>query len=200
MNAALDVSRETRGRLEGLLALLERWNRTINLVAPSTVSDAWSRHVVDSAQLHTLAPKADLWVDLGSGAGFPGLVVAILAMEAGTPGRTILIESDLRKAAFLQTACRELDIPAKVIAARAETAEPQGADIVSARALAPLDRLLGLVQRHLAPGGRAFLPKGATYRKELDSAQRAWAFTRVVHPSRTDPAAVILEVGGLRRA
>lgn len=200
MSASPDVSRETRSRLQGLLTLLDRWNRTINLVSTATLTDSWNRHILDSAQLHRLTPNATKWLDLGSGGGFPGLVIAILAEEFGAPKTTTLVESDLRKAAFLQTACRELDVTAQIIASRAETVEPHRADVVSARAVAPLDRLLGLAHHHLAPGGKALFPKGSNYKREIEAASQKWQFSTVAHESMTNPAAIVLEIGDIRRA
>ncbi|EYD74151.1 rRNA small subunit methyltransferase, glucose inhibited division protein GidB [Rubellimicrobium mesophilum DSM 19309] len=194
----LDVSKATLDLLEAFEALARRWTEKINLVAPSTVPDLWTRHIADSAQLWPLAPQATkTWADLGSGGGFPGLVVAILAAEAGAPQVT-LIESDQRKCAFLRTALRELGIKATILDQRAEAAPPQQADVVSARALAPLPTLLPLVARHLAPGGTALLPKGRDHATELDAARAAgWTFTAEALPSRTDPSARILRLRDL---
>ena len=138
---AFDVSRETVERLETHVALLCKWNPRINLVAASTLAEVWTRHVADSAQLWPLRPPgARLWLDLGSGAGFPGLVVAALAAEEAPDLRVRLVESDARKAAFLATVAREADLPAEVLVERWQRLPPQAADVVSARALAPLDR------------------------------------------------------------
>lgn len=191
----LDVSPGTLERLEAFEALARRWTERINLVAPSTVPDLWTRHIADSAQLWPLAPKgARTWADLGSGGGFPGLVIAILAAETGTPHVT-LIESDQRKCAFLRTAARELGLKATILDQRAEAAPPQGAAVVSARALAPLPALLPLVARHLAPGGTALLPKGRDFATELDAARaKGWTFQADALESRTDPAARILRL------
>lgn len=196
-----DVSRETKERLSHYAALLEKWNPRINLVSRASLSDLATRHFEDSAQLHDLAahPVAH-WADIGSGGGFPGLVIAILARETGSPAHMTLVESDARKSAFLRTVIRQTDIAATVRTARIEETEPLGADILSARALADLPTLLGFANRHLGPGGTALFPKGATWQQELSDAQSKWQFSHSVDKSRTDPAAVILRVTGVSRA
>ena len=197
---AFDVSRETVGRIEAHLALLRQWNPRINLVARSTLADAWVRHVVDSAQLWRLRPPATrLWVDFGAGAGFPGLVIAAIAAEASPKLRVRLVESDMRKAAFLRTAARAAGLPVDVIAERAEHLPPQGADVVSARAMMRLDGLLALTEKHCRPGGIGLFPKGATVHKELAEALRHRRFDHVVHSSLTHPQAAIVQIGAINR-
>ncbi len=192
---AVAASPETLARLAALEALLGRWSARINLVAPSTLAEAWTRHVADSAQLWPLAPRgARRWADLGAGAGFPGLVIAALAAERGGP-RVTLVESDRRKAAFLGEAARAMGLAVAVLAERAEAAPPQGAEVVSARALAPLPALLPLVARHLAPAGTALLPKGRGWEAEVEAARAAgWRFALDAAPSATDPAARLLRL------
>jgi 16S rRNA (guanine527-N7)-methyltransferase len=194
----LDLSPAALERLEALEALVRRWTGAINLVSSATVPDLWTRHIADSAQLWPLAPPgAAAWADLGSGGGFPGLVIACLAAEAGAP-RVTLIESDQRKCAFLRTAARELALPVSVLAVRVEAAPPQGAPIVSARALAPLASLLPLVARHLSPGGTALLPKGRDWEAEVTAAQATgWRFACEALPSRTDPSGRVLRVADI---
>ena len=196
----LDVSRETEARLAQFTELVRKWSPRINLVARGELEQLWERHIVDSAQLWAHAPRGQRWADLGSGAGFPGLVIAILAKEVRPSLHVTLVESDRRKAAFLATACRELELGVRIVAERIETAPPQDADIVSARALAPLDRLLGYVHRHLAPDGRALLAKGARWREEIETARQSWTFEWDAIPSLTDPASVILSIGEIARA
>lgn len=177
---------------------LLRWNGTINLVAKSTLSDAWVRHIADSAQLVPLAQvRPDHWADLGSGAGFPGLVVAIILAERSPQTRVTLVESDRRKATFLREAVRHLGLKSVVLADRIETARPLCADVVSARALAPLDRLIPLTARHLVRDGTALFLKGAKVDSELASARVAWSFLLERLPSQTDPTAEILRLKGL---
>jgi 16S rRNA (guanine527-N7)-methyltransferase len=197
---AFDVSRETCERLETHLALLRKWNPRINLVAPSTLATAWTRHVADSAQLWPLLPAdAHLWLDLGSGAGFPGLVVAALAAEQAPELTARLVESDGRKAAFLATVIREAGLPAEVLTERWERLPPQAADVVSARALAPLADLLGAVEKHRRPGGIGLFPKGETVHNELAEASVRWRFDHKLIASRTEPRAAILEIGACER-
>lgn len=197
---ALDVSRETTERLRSYEALLRKWNARINLVSRTTLDDIWSRHFLDSAQLYALAPPGTRhWADLGSGGGFPGLVVAVLAADEGRDLAMTLVESDQRKAAFLATAGRELGLSLDVRAERIERLPPLAADVVSARALAPLTDLLGFAERHLVAGGTALFPKGATYADELASAKRVWQFSASSVPSKTDPSAVVLKVTEISR-
>lgn len=196
----LNVSRETLERLQIFADLLARWNARINLIAPSTVADMWHRHIVDSAQLFDHAPEgAQQWVDLGSGGGLPGIVCAILAQENRPNCQFTLIESDKRKAAFLMTAIRELGLNASVVAQRIEDVPGQMADVVSARALAPLPVLLGLVSRHLRPDGMALLLKGKSYAEELAMAQAEWQFSVTEIASQTDPLARLLILKDLAR-
>lgn len=195
-----DVSRETLDRLQTYEALIRAWNPRINLVSASTLAALWTRHFGDSAQLFSLAPEnARLWADLGSGGGFPGLVIAILAAEARPALSVTLVESDQRKAAFLATAARTLGLSVVVRAERIETLPPLGADVLSARALAPLDTLLGYAERHLAPGGVALFPKGATVDAELARALEHWRFSYQKEPSKTAADGVVLIIGGISR-
>ena len=197
--AAFGVSRETMERLEVHRRLLEQWNSRINLVSRASLGEVWSRHFADSAQLWRLKPPpARLWLDLGSGAGFPGLVIAALAAETGE-GEIRLVESDQRKAAFLATVIRTAGLPATVHNERVETLAPVGADVVSARALAPLDSLLAMMEIHLRQGGTGLFPKGASVHKEIAEAAVRWHFEHALHPSLTDPRAAIVEIGATRR-
>ena len=196
----LDVSRETLARLHSFAEALERWNRSINLVAPSTISELWERHIRDSVQVFTHAPKtARHWVDLGSGGGLPGLVCAVLAAELMPECRFTLIESDKRKSAFLMTTAQALGIAITVLPKRVEQVPPQNADIVSARALAALPQLLELVSRHLSPQGIALLPKGKSYEQELAAASGEWQFDVKIMPSQTDPLARVLIIKDIFR-
>jgi len=196
----LNVSRETSERLDTYAALLVKWNPAINLVSKSSLADLQTRHFADSAQLFELCPPtARHWVDLGSGGGFPGLVIAILAAESMPELAVTLVESDGRKAAFLSAVVRETGLHAKVIADRIESLPPLAADVLSARALAPLPQLLAFAEQHLAPGGHALFPKGATHRSEVAESLADWRFDLREHPSKTDPHAVILEIEGVSR-
>ena len=196
-----DVSRETSERLAHYAALLRKWNPRINLVAKSTLDDLETRHFADSAQIHAFAPHpVDHWADLGAGGGFPGLVIAILAMETGSPAKTTLVESDMRKSTFLRTVIRETGAPAEVITARIEETAPLGANVLSARALADLPALLSMAERHLAPGGTCLFPKGKNWQAELDAAQSVWRFTHEAVKSETETGPVILRIQGVSRA
>jgi len=198
-----DVSRETSARLEAHIALLTRWNARINLVAPATIDTVWTRHVADSAQLFGLAPTpASTWIDLGSGAGFPGLVIAALAAEKQPGLHVTLVESDTRKAAFLATAAREMSLDVTIEASRIEALAARPHDVVSARALAPLDRLCALAHRFSARqagrqlgSGTVFLfLKGARLDSELTAATAHWHIRAERIASRTDPEATVLRI------
>jgi 16S rRNA (guanine527-N7)-methyltransferase len=197
--AGLDsVSRETFDQLAAFVALLERWQARTNLVARSTLADVWRRHVADSAQLAALFPKAQVWLDLGSGAGFPGIVLAIIAAER--TGAVHLVESDAKKAAFLREAIRTTAAPATVYQGRIEALLPTldfTIDILTARALAPLSKLLDFAALVPIPVRMAF-PKGREYRREVDDASKSWDFDLVKHKSKVEDDAVILEITRLK--
>ncbi len=188
------VSRETLDRLRAYAALLERWTTAINLVGAADRGLIWSRHVEDSLRLLPLIPAGtSRGIDLGSGAGLPGLVLAI---ATGIPFD--LVESDRRKAAFLQEAARVTGAPVTVHAARIEGLALDPAPLVTARALAPLDALLTLAAPLLAPGGTALLPKGARAGEELEHARRTWQMDVQQHRTPGQPGA-ILAITGLHR-
>lgn len=196
-----DVSRETIGRLEAYAELLVRWSARISLVGRSTLGEMWRRHFLDSAQLEALRPAGEgHWADLGSGAGFPGLVVAIMARERAPGMRFTLVESDSRKSAFLAAVVQATGAAAAVVTGRIERIPPLAADVISARALAPLPKLLGLARRHLAPGGACLFMKGRGHGGEIERARGLWRFKCRRIPSGTDGAAAILEIGDIRRA
>ncbi|WP_170451823.1 16S rRNA (guanine(527)-N(7))-methyltransferase RsmG [Ruegeria arenilitoris] len=195
----LSVSRETFEKLSIFVNLLRKWNPKINLVSRSTLPEVWSRHIKDSIQVFHLVEPKNHWVDLGSGGGFPGLVCAILASETSPETEFTLVESDQRKSAFLRTVIRETKANCSVISKRIEVVDPLGADVLSARALADLTTLLSFCDRHLKEDGVAVFPKGATWKKEIDAAQREWSFTTEPANSLTDPQAVILKIKGVSR-
>lgn len=187
------VSRETVSRLQDLEALLNRWNPRINLVARSTLGQFWSRHVLDSWQLVPLVPdSAQSWIDLGSGGGFPGLVVA-----ATHPAHVTLIESDARKCAFLREAARTMGLDINVITGRIETVTDLKADVVSARALAPLSRLLEWVEPFMRQDSVGAFLKGQDIESELTAATKCWKFSWERHQSLSDGAGSALLVRGL---
>jgi 16S rRNA (guanine527-N7)-methyltransferase len=195
-----DVTPELRSDLERYVALVRAWQRTHNLVAPSTLDAIWTRHVEDSLQLLDHAPPFRRWVDLGSGAGFPGLVVAIACK--GEPVRIFtLVESSHKKAAFLRAAIRETGARAEVAAERIEAHAERmrgQADVVSARALAPLPALFGLAQPYLHAESVMLFPKGQDFVHECDAAAKSWDFDMVEHVSATDPDARVLAIRNLR--
>ncbi len=199
---AFKVPRETIHRLIRYADLLARWQKSKNLVAPSTLPVLWSRHFADSAQLCGLAPKARLWLDLGSGAGFPGLVVAIL--QTGTPGfRMHLVESNRKKCAFLAEVVRATKAPVDIHAMRieelAESAETLRPDVVSARALASLPRLFELASPFFGHNTRGLFLKGREAEAEIAEAQARFDFGVRLHPSLTAPDSHIVEVTALRQ-
>ncbi len=186
------VSRETRAKLEIYEAELRRWQRVKNLVGASTLDEIWNRHFVDSLQLTELAAGA-VWADLGSGAGFPGLVVAVA--RANT--RVHLVESDSRKCAFLRHVARATAAPARIWEGRIEVMLPQldpVPTVVTARALASLDELLGLAAPLLMNGAVGLFPKGRDYLSELTRAAESWRFDVDAIPSAVDPDGRILRI------
>ncbi|MGH6865936.1 MAG: 16S rRNA (guanine(527)-N(7))-methyltransferase RsmG [Methyloceanibacter sp.] len=198
---ALKVPRETIHRLSTYADLLAHWQKSTNLVAASTLPSLWSRHFADSAQLSVLAPDARLWLDLGSGAGFPGLVVAIL--KAGEPDfRMHLVESNRKKCAFLAEVARKTASPVDIHAMRieelAETADSLMPDVVSARALAPAPRLFELAAPFFCEGTKGLFLKGRETEAEIKAAREGWEFSARLHPSRTSEDARVVEVTGLR--
>ena len=198
-SALTNVSRETLDRLLIYEALLRKWQKSINLVSAASLPELWRRHMLDSAQLAGLAPEsARRWIDLGSGGGFPGLVIAILLRER--PGFHMhLVESDQRKCVFLREVARITEAPVTVHAARIETfaerAEP--ADVVSARALAPLDRLFGWAAPLFGPDTIGLFLKGQGVQDELTLARESWIFDAELSPSQSDPQGSVLKVRGL---
>jgi len=194
-----DVSRETTERLETFCHVLKKWNPRINLVSKSSLDDLWNRHILDSIQVSQAMTNFEHWVDIGSGGGFPGLVVAILAAEGGNSRRVTLVESDQRKAAFLRTAARDCGVSVEVLAERIEAVDPFGADVLSARALADLTTLLSYTDRHLAQGGTALFPKGVSWQKEVEDARREWSFDLDPITSKTEAGAAILKIRSISR-
>ncbi len=190
------VSRETLEQLEAFAALLEKWTKSINLIASNTVGEIWERHIADSAQIYGLAPQNwESWVDLGSGGGLPGLVIAILDDQSRP---VTLVESDKRKCLFLHTVRRELSLNVVVKNLRIEAADFENMDVVSARALASLPDLLSFASPLLTPNGIALFPKGARYQQELDQAKEAWHFDVEEFQSQTNAESRILRISRIR--
>jgi 16S rRNA (guanine527-N7)-methyltransferase len=191
----LNVSRETFEKLKLLEGELRRWQAIKNLVGPATLDRIWDRHIVDSLQLLDLAPDAKTWLDLGAGAGFPGLVLAITGVERGL--QVHLVESNSRKCAFLRHIARLTGASSKVHEARLETVVPGfvgKADVVSARALASLPMLLDWTEPLLKAGTIGLFPKGRDAEIELTEARKKWTFEAEILPSLTDPDARILRI------
>jgi 16S rRNA (guanine527-N7)-methyltransferase len=201
LDSILPVSRETKDRLRVYVALLEKWQKSQNLVAPGTLNAIWTRHVADSAQAFAALPNARRWVDLGSGAGFPGLVTAIL-LGGAEGGIVHLVESNSGKAAFLRTVARETGAPAQIHAIRIDAFTAgfaEKVDAVSARALAPLSELLSLAEPLLARGARGLFHKGQYFVSELDKATLSWGLDLVEYPSRIESGSRIVVVNSVHR-
>ena len=195
----LNVSRETTRRLDIFEQLVRKWNPRINLVSRNSLHLVRSRHFADSIQVFRAAPESKHWVDLGSGGGFPGLVVAIMAIEEMPKLQVTLIESDQRKSTFLRTVNRELGLNCQVLAERIEEVPPMQADILSARALAPLHQLIEHSERHLAKAGISLFSKGVRWQSEVAAALLRWRFQVDVIESQTMPGAAILKIQGATR-
>jgi 16S rRNA (guanine527-N7)-methyltransferase len=195
----LDVSRETLAKLQAYLNLLCQWQRVINLVGPTTLQDPWRRHILDCGQLIRYLPvpaeQLGAVADIGSGAGLPGLILAILGVRP-----IHLIESDRRKAAFLREVVRHLDLPATVHACRVEALPPLEIAVITARAFAPLDRLIGLVEPLLQPATTLLLLKGRSAEEELTLANKTWTMAVQRCTSLSDPSGVVLKLQGIHRA
>lgn len=199
MDRPQGVSRETFQLLQEYSELVLKWSSSINLISKRDQRHIWDRHIHDSLQVADAGYACDHWVDIGSGGGFPGLVVAIAKRDVWPNTRFTLIESDQRKCVFLRTVIRELKLNATVLSQRIEQAPQQSADILSARALADLPTLLAFADRHLSAGGLALFQKGANWEKEVINARKAWRFTYKPITSKVDPEAVILKIEGVSR-
>jgi 16S rRNA (guanine527-N7)-methyltransferase len=197
--ALTPVSRETLARLDRFVAVLLKWQEITHLIAPSTVPILWTRHIADSLQLLALGPHAQIWVDLGTGGGFPGLVIAC-ALDAAD-GRVVhLVEGSTKKATFLREAVATAGAPAVVHAVRMENFVETfagKADIVTARAVSPLSSLLGQCWPLLRRGTLGLFPKGQDVEAELTEASKCWKMEAELVPSRTDPRARIVMVRAL---
>jgi len=202
--AASPVSRETRTSLEVYRALLAKWQARMNLIGPGTLDEFWQRHVADSLQILDLAPRARKWIDLGSGAGFPGMVIAI-AQSGHEGSRHILVEANSRKCAFLREAARTTGTRIKIVQDRIESVAERLAaevapDIVTARALAPLTELFGHLRPFLATGAAALIHKGRDWRREIADCGGLESCNLVVHESRIEAGSVVLEIRSGRAA
>jgi 16S rRNA (guanine527-N7)-methyltransferase len=195
------VSRETLARLDRFVEVFLAWQRRTNLVAPSTVPQLWTRHIADSLQLLPLAPNTRSWIDVGSGGGFPGLVIACAL--ASQPGTSVhLVEANAKKAAFLREAQRVTEAPARVHGERMEEFAKHfagGMDVVCARAVSPLKSLLGLTFPLLQSGAVGLFPKGKNAEDELREASIYWKMNATLVVSRTDPAGRIIVIRDLEQ-
>tara|TARA_R110000796_G_scaffold27713_4_gene76285 strand:- start:10525 stop:11133 length:609 start_codon:yes stop_codon:yes gene_type:complete len=189
-----NVSRETSDKLTLFANIVEKWTPKINLISKASVPYIWQRHIEDSIQIYSLVPPVSSWVDLGSGGGFPAIVVALLAQQDGRNSKFTLVESDQRKCVFLRTAIRELGLKVEVLNDRIENIPPLEANVVSARALAELPLLIGLASRHMKSDGIAIFPKGKNWKVEDAKARKSWAYSNESIPSKTDPSAAILKI------
>jgi len=195
------VSRETIDRLVSYEELITKWNPTINLTAKSTLGEIWTRHFLDSAEVFAWAnPSEGRWLDLGSGGGFPGVVVAILAKELAPKLSVTCVESDIRKCEFMRTVARNTGVSVGILSRRVQDVPSHNAQIVSARALASLTDLIGMAQRHLAPQGCAIFHKGKSWQDEVDEALETWEFTLEKKDNPTHQDSVILKIGDIQRA
>lgn len=209
LKSRFNVSRETMARLDRFAHVLEKWNSRLNLVSEDSLGELWDRHILDSAQV--LAPvrsrRGLRWADLGSGAGFPGLVVAMIGPDLISDLSVTLFESSSRKCAFLANVSRETSTPVRIVNTRvreikAGEVDPDARefDVVSARAVAELSELLRLASGMLAHDGVCLFPKGRGCDREISVARRHWRFSLSRWPSLTDPDARILEIGDISRA
>lgn len=197
LTSRFDVSRETLDRLSIYADLVRKWQKSQNLVAPSTLPHLWERHIADSYQLHALCPDVLDWLDIGSGAGFPGLVTAIAL--AGRPrARVRLIESNAGKAAFLRTVARETGAPAEIICERIEKVVPEivsePPQAISARALAALTALLRLTEPLTAVGVPCFFHKGQDFAAEVREATLSWDIDLIQHSSKVNSEGVLVDI------
>ena len=194
------VSRETLARYETWRSMLEERNAVMNLVGRSTLPDFWHRHALDSWQIQTHAPEASHWLDLGAGAGFPGFAIAFALMERGGEGSVTLVESVQKKASFLRDVADATKAPAIVKPVRAESLDPHSRyQVVTARALTSLTRLIEYAKPFVDNGAICLFPKGARYGEELTEARKSWTFNLDVIPSLTSPDAAILRIEDVTR-
>ncbi|MEM9797634.1 MAG: 16S rRNA (guanine(527)-N(7))-methyltransferase RsmG [Pseudomonadota bacterium] len=191
----LDVSRETQDKLALYEELIQRWTRRINLISSGTIEEIRSRHIDNSIWIVQNAPIAETWLDVGSGAGLPGVVAAILRPRT----RVTCVEKDRRKCEFLRTVRRELDLDLVVIADRLQNVEIARPDVISARALASLETLFEMMHPHMHDATTLVLPKGQSWKSEMDLADRSWTYDLEVIDDPNNPGSALLNIGNLER-
>jgi 16S rRNA (guanine527-N7)-methyltransferase len=193
------VSRETADDLIDFETLFIKWSKAINLASPNTLETLWERHILDSVQVFKLAPQAKQWLDLGSGGGFPGIVLAVMLKQTG--GAIRLVESNGKKSAFLRNALAQFQAPGQVVNARIENCYDliQVPEIITARALASLDKLFELTEPWMTNGAKALFQKGRDYQREVDESLINWKFDLIRHESAIEADSVILEISNLQR-
>lgn len=189
-----NVSRETFSTMEQYVALLLKWNKSINLIGASTENEIWDRHILDAWQIASYLPSVKTnprLLDMGSGAGLPGMILSMLKYDV------VMVESDERKCVFLQEAIRLLGLNAQVNNCRLELLDMGKFDIITARALAPLTQLIAYAFPHLGINGQCIFPKGETYSMELSEARKQWQFSDIIYPSQCHPKSVILQLSNI---
>ena len=192
----LDVSRETIDNLNSYVDILKKWNKKINLVSKESIKDVWNRHILDSAQLFKfVTPDVKNWMDIGSGAGFPGLVIAVLAKRSFPNLQMTLVDSDKRKCVFLNEVVRELDLNVITISRRIEDCPPQDADVISARALTQLEKLLSYFMFHGKLESKGLFLKGIKIQEEIKSVSNTGLFQIKLTPSEVYNGGYLVEVG-----
>ncbi len=189
-----DVSRETLDVLASYAEMLLKWNKTHNLISRQSEADIWTRHIADSVQIYHAAPIASTWLDIGSGAGLPGIISAIMAKMEDRRTKFTLIEANQKKAAFLRAVAIDLDLEIKVENQRIESVDSTAFDVISARALASLDQLLFYAERFRGPQTICLFPKGRTVEHEIEEAQKNWNFKAQAIPSKTEDTSIILRI------
>ena len=195
-----NVSRETLDGLDRFVQLVAKWNPTINLVAKNSLADVWVRHIKDSVQLIPLAATGRAWIDLGSGGGFPGIVVSVVLKEVAPETCMYLVESDARKATFLREASRALRLNCQVVNQRIDEINLPPATVISARALAHLDKLLHFSKRLVDLDGVCLFMKGKSHQDEVRLARESWKFDCEVIQSKTSAEAAVLRIRNIECA
>lgn len=201
IQSLVHVSRETMEQFQIYVDLLVEWQKKTNLIANSTVPHIWRRHIADSIQCKTILPQKTKWLDIGTGAGFPGIVLAILGTE-NQDFTVDMVESNNKKCTFLRRVIRETGINASVTSARIESVTKQfeDCDVVTARALANLDKLFSMTHHWIEGGAVGLFAKGRDYLKELEDCRGLWEFDLVKHQSQIEDQSVLLEIHNLKRA